>query len=146
MRNIPKKSSSVIRSLPGSLGSDNNKNLMESGNFSFMRKGNQRKERTTKYENTPMKKSVVSSYSTEPADLTRFNQPHIEVIGVTQLRKYSQNLRDDIKTLSSDSETDYEVLDSDYSESSGEEEDDFAVDGYVKFLEPLVNTVSFVGC
>ena len=50
------------------------------------------------------------------------------------------------KAPSSDSETDYEVMDSDYSESSGEDYDDFAVDGYVKFLEPQVNTVSFVGC
>ena len=146
MPNIPKKSSSVIRSLPGSLGSDNNNNLMESGNFSFMRKGKQSKERTTKYENTPMKKSVVSSHSTEPADLTRFNQPHTEIIGVTQLPKSSQTLRDGIKTLSSDSETDYEIMNSDYSESSGEDDDDFAVDGYVKFLEPLVNAVSFIGC
>ena len=121
------KSSSIIRSLPGSLGSDNNYNLMESGNFSFMRKGKQ----TTKYENTPMKKSVISSHSTEPADRTRFNQPPIEIIAVTQLPKSSQNLKDDITTLSSDSETDYEVLDSDYSESSDEDDDNFPVNGYV---------------
>ena len=109
---------------------------MESGNFSFMRMGKQPKERTiTQYENTPMKKSVISSHSTEPAHRTRFNQPHIEVIAVTQLPKSSQNLKDDIKTLSSDSETDYEVLDSDYSESSDEDDDSFPLNGYVKFLK-----------
>ena len=121
---------------------------MESGNFSFMRKGKELKEPTRKYGNAQAKKSVVSSHSTEPADITKSNQPHIEIIGVTQIQKSSQNFGDDIKTLSSDSETDYEVVDSDYSESSGEDDDSFAVDGYVKFLNngTSCESCSFIGC
>ena len=115
----------MIHSLPGSLGSDNNNNLMESGNFSFMRKTYQTGKIPTKYQKTSMKKSVASSHSNKPAEpLTMHIQPHIEILNVTQFQSSSHNVREDVKTLSSDSETEYEVMDSEYSESSGDEGDD----------------------
>ena len=110
-----------------------------------MHKAKQFKHQQTK---TPIKKSVNSSHSMKPADKVRKraqNQPHssvhhndrtadgnIEIIAVTRLEESSHNLSDIKKdTISSDNETDYEEVDSNYTESSAEEENDFVENGYV---------------
>ena len=126
---------------------------MESGNFTFMHKAEQPKHQEYKYsaeyKNTPLKKSVLSSHSPNPADNVRkgtTNQPHssvhnkttddkIEIIGVTHLQEASHNVVNDINedTVSSDSETEYEEVDSNYTESSADddEENDIVANGSV---------------
>ncbi len=127
-------STSRLRSLPESLNNDSNNNLMASGNFSFMRQAN----KASQHEQISGPLNVLPSSHNQlpakndfrphvPLPSKNRNLPrHIEVIAVKQTFKSSQNRTDDRfqEAATSDSETDYEVVESDYTDSSADDDDD----------------------
>ena len=109
---------------------------MASGNFTFVHEAKQPKQQQCRYlaenDNPLINKNVLSSHSTKPADNCidqDQNRPRstignssadgsVEIIDVTWPTISSHDARGDSNgsPLSSDSETDYEIVDSNYIE------------------------------